>query len=394
MEGLREVFTQEFTSRFQANEVIISKVELNFLALGDNSEESETKEEEPKEEVILDDEFVSKLREEEGVSEVMETVLVSGMEISLEDQDGVFPQAFVMGADVNEETKSFGEFVQGKIIPGKGEAIVSKAVVDSFGLSFDEIIGLDATIEVSGSSIFGSKSKSQLDKQYTYRVVGVLDPGSDRIDMLLNKEEAVNVLVKNGGFKNNREYIEKIGYDQVMVKLDSDDKVDEFKTRIEDEYGVTVFSADDFLEFLDLITNGIALILVVFGTVSAIVASVGIINTMVMTIYEQTKEIGIAKAIGASNNQILIIFLIQSGLIGFIGAVLGLSVIALVMLFADGYIVQLLNDAGFGAETFFAFDLNTIFTIVAGSIVVGVVAGIYPAIKAARLDPVRALRYD
>jgi ABC-type antimicrobial peptide transport system permease subunit len=115
---------------------------------------------------------------------------------------------------------------------------------------------------------------------------------------------------------------------------------------------------------------------------------------MIMSIYEQTKEIGIIKAIGASNFQVLVIFLIQSAIIGLIGGLLGLGITFGLMKLADPFIVNLLNDQGFSVLNFFNFRWDYAAYIVLGSILIGILAGLYPAYKASRLDPVKALRYE
>ena len=125
------------------------------------------------------------------------------------------------------------------------------------------------------------------------------------------------------------------------------------------------------------------------GSITLLVAAIGIINTMIMSIYERTKEIGIMKVIGATFGDIRLMFLTEAGLIGLMGGVIGI-------LLSFG-ISHLLNQVG---AAYLDGYLTTISLIppwlvlfaVAFSIMIGLVAGIYPANQAVKLSPIEAIR--
>jgi putative ABC transport system permease protein len=130
------------------------------------------------------------------------------------------------------------------------------------------------------------------------------------------------------------------------------------------------------------------------GSIALAVSSLGIVNTMVMSILERTREIGIMKAIGASDNDIRRIFLIEASIIGLIGGlfgiVLGWSVGHVINFGANLYI----RSQGGTPGTLFSLPLWLVGGAIAFSIFVSLIAGSYPASRAARLDPIRALRHD
>jgi putative ABC transport system permease protein len=201
-------------------------------------------------------------------------------------------------------------------------------------------------------------------------------------------------LANIGGFDSKEEYVSSVGYDLLRV-TGEEDKLKSIKTSIEEDYNFQgIFTADDVLGFLDDIIQAFTIALFVFGAISAVIAAIGITNTMVMSIYEQTKEIGILKAMGASNGQILGVFLIQSAVIGLLGGVVGLIIVLLSMKVGNIFIVQQLQNIGFQVDTFFNFNLGSTLVIVGISIGIGILAGIYPALKAATLNPVKALRSE
>jgi putative ABC transport system permease protein len=132
-----------------------------------------------------------------------------------------------------------------------------------------------------------------------------------------------------------------------------------------------------------------------------LVASLGIANTMTMSIFERTREIGIMKAVGASNRQIKRVFLGEAAVIGILGGIGGLAIsasgAALANLFASGFIAS--QTAARGGST---PELRTFFDIPVGlglfAVVfaagVGLLAGVLPAVRASNLDPLTALRHE
>jgi len=158
------------------------------------------------------------------------------------------------------------------------------------------------------------------------------------------------------------------------------------KTHEEDEF--VVMSSQQIIENLQ---SAFQMVQVVFGgiaAVSLIVGGVGIANTMIMNVLERTREIGILKATGASNSQVMKIFIVEAGIIGLIGGSIGIVL---------GYFVSKVINV-VAAATLGPGLLSTVVTwqmvglALSFSLIVGILSGIYPAYKAVQLDPVEALR--
>lgn len=188
--------------------------------------------------------------------------------------------------------------------------------------------------------------------------------------------------------KDNKDFIGGNGegkYNQVLVKCNDIADVKAVKTAIEN-MGYGTYSAQDAVEMAEEQTARIQYLLGAIGGVSLLVAAIGIINTMMMSIYERTKEIGIIKVLGCRMSNIAGMFLAESAFIGLFGGALGLGVS-----YGLGLVLNaLLASSGLTS----VIPLYLAVGAVAFSVLVGLLSGLYPAIRAMRLSPLAAIRNE
>jgi putative ABC transport system permease protein len=182
-------------------------------------------------------------------------------------------------------------------------------------------------------------------------------------------------------------------YPAAVVKVRSPQATQDVQEQIR-TLGFSAFSLNDTLQGAKRAFLILDIVLALIGSIALAVSSLGIMNTMVMSILERTREIGIMKAIGGSDGDVRRIFLIEAAAIGFLGGtagvVLGWAVGRAINFGANVYIQQ----QGATAGNLFSLPFWLIGAAIGFSIAVSLIAGSYPAARAAKLDPIQALRHD
>jgi len=183
------------------------------------------------------------------------------------------------------------------------------------------------------------------------------------------------------------------GYSAVTIKVASVKYIDPVKEQMEAK-GLKTFALIDQLKEIKTAFLFMDMFLAAVAMIGITVSTLGIINTMVMSILERYREIGIMKAIGASDKDVKKIFFFESGMIGFLGGIFGLALGWLVSMVINQVANHFLAKQGVPYVNYFSFPWWLCLGAVAFSILVSLAAGLYPALRAARVDPVVALRHD
>ncbi|MCW4048239.1 MAG: ABC transporter permease [Candidatus Bathyarchaeota archaeon] len=217
------------------------------------------------------------------------------------------------------------------------------------------------------------------DKEEVFRVVGIMK----EIGGTFGSEDDQSVMIP---FREAQQLYE-VGssVDFVSIMVDHVDNVDLVREEIEDKFddNVMVMSFDLIKEQVGSVLGTIEAVLGGIAAISLLVAGVGIVNTMTISVMERTREIGVLKAIGGKKTDILYMFLSEATITGFLGGVLGAAFGFAMGKFVGDYI---------GLPVSTSIDLGAF--VVGFAIVTAVLAGLYPAWRASNMHPVDALRYE
>lgn len=181
-------------------------------------------------------------------------------------------------------------------------------------------------------------------------------------------------------------------YDRVQVRVvDTKALVPIQETIIAKGFSVTALSKT--VEQANKIFQGVQAVLAVFGGIALTVSAIGMFNTMTVTLLERTAEIGVMRTIGASATDIVILFVVEASIVGFLGGLVGILIGGGVGLFANGLLTVAASKFGGQSVAVFAYPLPFLAFIMIFSSLVGFTTGLFPARRAAKINPLDAIRY-
>ena len=388
---------------------------------------------------ILDDAGIKEISAIKGVAYVEPSVNFG----SYVRANGKLLTQTVGGANIPNASTRFQQFAAGKMIssPDVEEAVVSERFIRDFGYA-QPADAVGQTLELLAPPADNKKVKAEAEEDETPNFFGIPldDPGLDEssANLEVKKFRIAGVLsteikegAGQGGLRGmmpgagiyvplqmahqwtlqHRGPMSQVelalarasgnlaegqteGYDRAVVRVEDPVQLTAVRQQIT-ELGFSSFSIVDEIDQIRTVFLIIDSVLGLLGGISLLVASFGIANTMIMSILERTREIGIMKAIGAEDREIKLIFFVEAAVIGVVGGVVGV----LIAWGIDGLANRLayrfiLKPQGASFIDFFSMPIYLSLGAILFALVVSILAALYPASRAARIDPVRALRHD
>jgi putative ABC transport system permease protein len=351
----------------------------------------------------LDDDALARIEKLPGVAVAYPDVHLKGIKVRHGNKEET-----AIGAAVPREVGLLGveeEFlVAGRFFDegSQPEAILGARLLPGLGFKTpQEAVGAQVTLEAAGLAPTSEKSFDVKRTKLVVTVVGVYDappllPSPAHSGILLPVElmKQIPGLYFESAWNRLKAGITGVapGYASATVRVRDPADLTAVARQVE-KMGFSARTMLSRLQGMRKFFIAVQLLLTLVGSVAMLIAALGIVNTLLMSVLERYQEIGICKAIGASDGDVFVLFLTEAGMIGLLGGISGLALGSLVCwglgAAADFYarsqdVTQHLD--------LFAFPPWLLAATVLFAIVVSMVAGIYPALRAARVDPIRALR--
>jgi putative ABC transport system permease protein len=293
--------------------------------------------------------------------------------------------------------------------PAAKETILQIDLARELSTQTDTLIGKEIALRYAerqplpaDNSSGGAPGFSIVPREEKLRIVGIVETepaagfggfGRGRLMIPLQVAEKLRAAQTNDLRDLLRDTPAKHTYDNLTVRLRGAGDVQAAEDAIK-ALGFMAFSLLDAAQGLRAVFGVFDAFLFIFGSLALVVASLGIVNTLVMAILERRREIGVLKALGAADRDVRRLFFVEAGAMGLLGGFLGVGIGELIKTAINFGVKVYLTRRQLPTIVVAAVPWWMIAVAIAISVGVSLVAGMYPASRAARLDPVEALRYE
>ena len=363
-----------------------------------NDTSTETDEEEP---LVLDDELLAQIQEMPDVAVAYPQFRLRNVEVRHDDKKqrcmalGAPREVGLVGSGV--ELLIAGQFFD--LGGGQPQILLSEKLVQQLDLgSPEDAVGETVTLEASGLAPREDEAFEYRTKELETTIVGVYEPPQPAIGPLARTVLLPVDIMKDvpgvafGTHRHGSSNKPPKGYARAIVRVERPNDLVRVENRLK-EMGLGTQTAVGQLDELRTFFVFLDVLLAAVGTVALVVAALGIINTLLMAVLERYQEIGTYKAVGASDGDIVVLFLTEAVLLGFLGGLGGLALGRVVSWGLEIGINIYARDQGVESSlAMFDFPLWLSVATVAFATLIAVLAGVWPALRAARIDPIRALR--
>ncbi|NMB62167.1 MAG: ABC transporter permease [Chloroflexi bacterium] len=350
-------------------------------------------------ELSLTDDVIEQILAMDHVTNVVANQSISGSStLVYEKYQG---RVSLSGVDVDDLSELGLAAEEGALELKSGTIILGASVTEN--MYRPNYSGNDATMT---TDLLGKQVKLQISKNTSngrttktvrFRVVGILAESGGTSDyaayITMNDADAIVSWVNGERVNHNSD-----GYSSLTVRVDDSDNVLDVADEITN-LGYQTQTAQSFLENVNSLFTALQVVFGGVGAITLLVAAIGIANTMTMAIMERTKEIGLLKALGATNKDILSLFIGEAAGIGLLGGaggvVLSLLLGTVINALGGSYLAEQATSSGTTVSNsmlYMPFYLH-LFALVFAT-VMGSISGLYPALRAQSLPPVIALKYE
>lgn len=327
---------------------------------------------------------------EAGQGSVLAATSIIDIEDFLNELKSSSDSAIASGSALSEDgtgwiemtTQNLPELTKKNVVQlsadAKKVAIINVSMLKLLGLTEDQ--ALDQTF--SASFILGSdlyEEERQAESEFAdYKIIGVI-PGDKTPAFYVPLSDLSNLGVQN--------------YSQLKVVAENKEKLREIRTSIE-SMGFKTSSVADTVARINGLFDTIRVVLILVGMVALGVAALGMFNTLTVSLLEKTREVGLMKAMGMRSGEVRRLFLIESIIMGFLGGVFGL-LLGFALGKLTSFLLSILSvSKGLGVINITHIPPYVIIVVLILSTVIGILTGIFPALRATKISALNALRYE